>query len=278
MVSPREIASSPPLSDGESERPTRRAGDGAASTPHVGTSTGRALLVVIDPGHGGEKDGAIGPNQLKEKDAALAICLRLREELEALGHRVILTRDGDRSIGLAARIGLANEWGADLFVSVHLNSLPLGRQRLRVTGVETYFLSADASDADAAALAHAENADDDVAEQGGGEASSIGAILADLAHTEAHAGSSRLAYFIHSHLVQGTEARDRGVRQAPFAVLRGAEMPAVLVEVGYLSHPDESKRLAREADQQRIGRSIARGVEAFRHEILERGYRVHATD
>jgi len=227
------------------------------------------LLVVIDPGHGGDKDGAIGPNQLKEKDAALAISLALRTQLEARGHAVVLTREADLSLGLRERIQLANEQRADLFVSVHLNSLPLGARRERVHGVETYFLSSEASDADAAALAQKENSDDE--QDGGLEAGgALDAILADLARNEAHAGSSRLAYLLHSHLLQGVPSRDRGVRQAPFAVLRGAEMPAVLVEVGYISHPEEARRLGDPVEQLRIAEALADGVDAFHREVFER--------
>lgn len=228
-----------------------------------------SLLVVIDPGHGGDKDGAIGPNRMKEKDAALAIARELRAELESRGHRAILTRDDDRSLGLRERIRLANELRAELFISVHLNSLPLGADRERVSGVETYFLSAEASDSRAAALAREENSDDEEgsAEVAGG---ALDAILADLARTEAHAASSRLAFWLHTRLLHGVPAKDRGVRQAPFTVLHGAEMPAVLVEVGYISHPEEARRLADPDEQRRIASALADGVDAFRGEVLEK--------
>lgn len=217
-----------------------------------------SLRVVIDPGHGGEKDGAIGPEGTKEKDVALAISLGLASILEARGHEVVLTRSNDVSLGLAPRIRLANDRRADVFVSVHANSAPTARAR--VQGVETYFLSADASDAQALALAEQENADE---EEEALPSDPLDFILADLARMEAHVGSSRLAVEIHQRLVRSTGAHDRGVRQAPFFVLSGARMPAVLVEVGYISHPREERRLVEASTQRRIAEAIADGIEAF---------------
>lgn len=242
--------------------------ESAPAAAGSGAAAPRSLLVAIDPGHGGEKRGAIGPNRLEEKDAALAISLALRDQLEANGHRVILTRDTDRHVALRPRIRLANDAGADLFVSVHLNAVPASAPPGRALGVETYFLSADATDAGAAALALAENEDDDEPEAAAGEA--LGAILADLARSEAHVHSSRLAHSIHAALVRGTGARDRGLRQAPFVVLQGAAMPAVLVEVGYISHPVESRRLADPDGQRAIAASIAAGIDAFALDVIER--------
>lgn len=227
------------------------------------------LVVVIDPGHGGDKDGAIGPGGLKEKDVALAIGLRLEAALRAAGHEVVLTRRDDTGLDLGPRIALANEKRADLFVSVHANSMPTTAARARTHGIETYFLSADATDAAAAAVAHAENSDD--AQAGRQKAdSAVGMILADLARSEAHVNSSQLAYALHGALVQATSARDRGVRQAPFVVLEGAEMPAVLLEVGYISHGAESKRLADPEGQDAIARAVASGIERFRREVLQK--------
>lgn len=225
----------------------------------------KPLRVVVDPGHGGDKDGAIGPRGEREKDVALAISKKLVATLEARGYEVVLTRDEDVSMDLSARIELANEREADFFVSVHANSV--ARHRSRVQGVETYFLSAEASDAQAAALAAAENADDPNAGEAR-PADSLSLILADLARAEAHQGSSHLAMEIHRKLVEATGAKDRGVRQAPFFVLSGARMPAVLVEVGYISHPVESRRLVDEAAQEQMARAMADGIDAFSRRVL----------
>lgn len=223
----------------------------------------QSLRVVVDPGHGGEKEGAVGPGGTREKDLALAIALRLAALLEERGHEPILTRREDRTLGLAPRIALANEREADLFVSIHANSVPSKRER--VQGVETYFLSSEASDAQALALAEQENADEVETPL---SRDPLGFILADLARREAHVGSSRLAVEVHQSLVRMSGARNRGVRQAPFFVLSGAQMPAVLVEVGYISHPQEERRLLSSEYQQRIAQGIAEGIEAFGRRAL----------
>ena len=221
------------------------------------------LRVVLDPGHGGDREGAVGPGGTKEKDVALEISLRLARLLRQLGHEVFLTRDRDVSIDLAERTQRANDVEADLFVSIHANSTPAGQSR--VQGVETYFLSADATDAQARALASLENADDGPA---GMPDDPLDFILADLARMRAHAESSRLAVAIHESLVRRTAAHDRGVRQAPFFVLSGARMPAVLVEVGYISHPAEERRLASQENQEAIARAIAEGIDAFGRRLM----------
>ena len=227
------------------------------------------LVVVIDPGHGGDKDGAIGPGGLKEKEVALAIALRLERLLAAAGHQAILTRRDDTGVELADRVALANERGADLFVSIHANSMPTAEARARTHGIETYFLSADATDEAALAVARAENADD--ARSAGPKAEgALGMILADLARSEAHANSSQLAYALHGSLVERAGGRDRGVRQAPFAVLEGAAMPAVLLEVGYISHGAEAQRLADPVEQAKIAGAVAAGIERFRTEVLQK--------
>ncbi len=226
-----------------------------------------SLLVVLDPGHGGEKDGAIGPGKIREKDVALQIARKVQAALAAAGHEALLTRASDASLKLGPRVKLANERGADLFLSIHLNSMPTSRKRARVHGLETYFLSADATDEQAALLAAHENKDD---EDAGAErpVGAVAGILADLARTETHADSSRLAYMLHARILEGTGAKDRGVRQAPFFVLEGAAMPAVLIETGYISHPEESKRLSSPEEQEKIAKAIVTAVEDFRREVL----------
>jgi N-acetylmuramoyl-L-alanine amidase len=172
-------------------------------------------------------------------------------------------------VGLSERIKLANDRAADLFVSVHANSMPTSRARERAVGAETYFLSAEATDEAAALVARLENADEETLQRPRAQ-DPLGVILADLARSEAHADSSRLAYTLQSRLVSQTGARDRGVRQAPFFVLEGAVMPAVLVEVGYISHPVEGKRLASADGQAAIARALADGIEDFRRDVLDR--------
>jgi N-acetylmuramoyl-L-alanine amidase len=221
-----------------------------------------SFVAVVDPGHGGDKDGAIGPGGMREKDLALAIARRVVGRLRAQGGRVILTRERDEPVDLSARAALANAAEADLFVSIHLNSMATAKGRARTRGVETYFLSADATDASANAVAARENADRAPAEIARDDA--VAGILADLGSVESLAESSRLAYAIHERLVSRTGAENHGVKQAPFHVLAGARMAAVLVEVGFVSHRDEARLLATPAYQERIAAAIADGVAAYR--------------
>jgi N-acetylmuramoyl-L-alanine amidase len=224
-----------------------------------------AFVAVIDPGHGGEKDGAVSVEGKREKDIALEIARLLKRRLEKQGARVILTRTADQSVELARRAALANAEKADLFVSIHLNSAP-GPGASRARGVETYFLSADATDASATAVAARENADRLAGEPEVDPADVVGGILADLEDTENLAASSRLAQAIHGAVVRGTRAPDRGVKQAPFYVLAGARMAAVLVELGFVSHPEEGRELGKAARQDALARAIADGVAAWRRE------------
>ncbi|MFL5264741.1 MAG: N-acetylmuramoyl-L-alanine amidase, partial [Anaeromyxobacteraceae bacterium] len=128
------------------------------AAPSARASAEPAFVAVIDPGHGGEKEGAIGPTGLREKELTLQIARRVAARLRKAGAKAVLTRSGDLAVALAQRAGLANAIRADLFVSIHLNAMP-GPNRARARGVETYFLSADASDSSATAVAARENAD-----------------------------------------------------------------------------------------------------------------------
>jgi N-acetylmuramoyl-L-alanine amidase len=222
-----------------------------------------AFVVVIDPGHGGEKEGAIGPGGLREKEVVLQIARRVAARLRKQGGHVVLTRSGDVAVPLAQRAAIANAERADLFVSIHLNAMA-GAARAHARGVETYFLSADASDASATAVAARENADRLAGEPDVDPNDPVSGILRDLADTEALAESSRLAYAIHERLVGRLGAEDRGVKQAPFYVLAGARMPAVLLEVGFVSHAAEARKLATATHQEEVAGAIAEGVAAWR--------------
>ncbi len=223
-----------------------------------------AFVAVIDPGHGGEQRGAVSPRGDLEKDLALDIARRVSQRLKRLGGKVILTRTGDISVPLANRAAVANAIRADLFVSIHLNSMPTAHQRRVANGVETYFLSADATDASATAVAARENADRLAGEPVIDPNDPVAGILDDLESAAALQGSSRLAYALHDKLVERLGAEDQGVKQAPFYVLAGARMPAVLLEVGFISHPEESVKLRSAEYQDRIAEAIADAVSAWR--------------
>ncbi|HET7755209.1 MAG TPA: N-acetylmuramoyl-L-alanine amidase [Anaeromyxobacteraceae bacterium] len=234
-----------------------------SATPAASARIAPTYVAVLDPGHGGEHDGAIGPTGAKEKDLALEITRRVAARLRRQGALVLLTRERDEALELPARAALANQAEADVFVSIHLNSMATRAARGATHGVETYFLSADASDASANAVAARENADR-LAGTAPDPANPVSAILDDLWHVEALAESSRLAHALHARLVSSTGAENRGVKQAPFVVLAGARMPSVLVEVGFVSHDTESRRLSDPAYQERIAAGIAEGIASFR--------------
>lgn len=220
-----------------------------AAAPVKGREPRRQPLVVLDPGHGGEDEGAKGPGGLVEKNLTLAVARLLAAELQKAGVTVRLTREGDESLSLAERVALANRLQADCFVSVHANAAPARGAR----GAETYFMSPEASDTQAAQAAAQENVVDN----------SVQLILWELAHVANLEASSRLALELQTRLNQLSGLRDRGVKQAPFAVLTGATMPAVLVEVGFLSNPEEELRLASPAEQARLASTLAEGILAY---------------
>lgn len=225
-----------------------------------------ALTIVLDPGHGGEQEGALAADGAKEKDLALDITRRIAARLKRLGAKVVLTRTGDISVPLANRAAIATAIRADLFLSVHLNSMPSAEQRRHSHGVETYFLSADATDTHASAVAARENADRLAGEPEPDPNDPVAGILDDLQDAASLQASSRLAYSIHEKLVGRLRAEDRGVKQAPFYVLAGARMPAVLLEVGFISHRDEVRKLRSREYQDRIADAVAEGIRSFRAE------------
>lgn len=256
-ATPVRAADSPPLSAA------------AADAGPALASAGGPLVVAIDPGHGGPPphDGAHGPKKAVEKTIALAVSMRLKALLEARGATVILTREEDIDLPLADRAKVANESAADLFLSIHCNSMATPEGRKTTRGVETYFLSPDSTDAESKLLAEMENGGPDAAPVAAA-ADPVSGLLADLALGQARTDSARLAAVVHHHLVHGLRAPSRGVRQAPFLVLAGVKMPAVLVEVGFISHPREGRLLAKEDYQQRVALALADAVAEFEGKIL----------
>lgn len=247
---------------------------GPAITPAEPLPPG-VRTIVLDPGHGGAESGAVGPSGVAEKDLTLALARELEDRLERQGIRVVLTRNEDSTLSLDSRTAIANQNKADLFISIHLNSsLGTGAH-----GTETYFLSTEASDARAARAAAAENAapraavpppPDGDALTTGQEAEDLELILWDLAQSHHLAESQRFANMIQGELNQALQLRDRGVKQAPFRVLNGAEMPAVLVEVGFLSNPDEEKKLQDSAYRAQLVEALGRAVARYKAMVENR--------
>ena len=236
--------------------PIESAGPAAAATP---------LTVVVDPGHGGPETGAIGPGGLQEKDATLEIAKRLAAALpRVLACRTVLTRDTDVLISLDDRTSVANHEKADLFLSIHANS----SRSASAQGSETYYLSLEASDKIAQEVASRENAAPNApaAPAGGSASPDLDFILWDLAQSAHLKESSELAEAIQIELnaVSGAAGTtSRGIKQAPFRVLVGATMPAVLVEVAFISNTEQEKKLRNPEFQQAIADAVARAVARF---------------
>lgn len=220
--------------------------------------------IVLDPGHGGKETGAKGPAGATEKELTLAIAQQLKARLEAqLPVKVILTRTEDLDLGLDERAAIANQNRADFFLSIHLNSSP----RAGAFGAETYFLSLQASDQRAAAAAEVENRSDGGLATGDESADpTLQFILWDLAQSQHLAASQRVATIIQEELNNQLGLRDRGVKQAPFRVLMGAAMPAVLVELGFLSTAEEEKRLATAGYRGELAEALVRALTRFKLE------------
>ena len=194
---------------------------------------------------------------LKEKDIVLKIARKVESILKNKhNYQVTLTRPKDTYLPLEERTAIANTQGGDLFISVHVNAHP----NKAIEGVETYFLNL-ATDADAMRVAALENATSTHS------ISELQNILSDLMKNSKIAESSRLAQFVQTHLVNGTKkiykTRDLGVKQAPFYVLIGAEMPAILAEVSFITNPEEAKLLQDETYLQRIAEQLAEGITAY---------------
>ena len=222
--------------------------------------------VVIDPGHGGVDLGAQGASGLLEKDVALQIARKLRVTLaNSLGLQVFLTRDKDDDISLDERTAIANNYKADLFVSIHANA---SRARA-ANGSEVYFLSYQASDEESRRVAQSEGL---AAAPAGpaGTGADLALILWDMAQAEHLEESSLLATRLQEELAAVTGSQGRGVKQAPFRVLVGAAMPAVLVEVAFISNPEEEKLLAQDAFLAKVAGALARGVGRYDQEYARR--------
>jgi len=233
------------------------------SVPHLVDQPG-IRTIVIDPGHGGKEVGAIGPNGLQEKEATLTVARKLASALTSrLNARVILTREDDSVVSLDQRTAIANQYKADLFLSVHMNAAVVKGAH----GSETYYLSLEASDELARKAAEVENA---AAKAPAASGSDLKFILWDLAQQEYINESSKFAQDIQEEMNKATGVQNRGVKQAPFKVLVGATMPAALVEVAFISNPDEESKLKNEDFQNTMVDAITRAVERYKTEYESR--------
>ena len=233
-----------------------------ARTFNSSARSDKPFTLVIDPGHGGIDGGAEGGGGTKEKEVTLAFAKDLADKLKTLDDiRVVLTRKDDSFISLSGRLRIAHEAGADLFVSLHADSIAIRRVR----GATVYTLSDKASDAVAASLAAQENHNDAMVGEILDEApESVAGILIDLARNETRVFSSGLA----EQIVQNFEGQVRLInnphRQAGFRVLQSPDLPAALVELGYLSNPADEKLLADDKWRQKAAALLAGSIETYR--------------
>jgi N-acetylmuramoyl-L-alanine amidase len=230
--------------------------------PTVGLRT-----VVIDPGHGGDESGVRGSGGALEKDVTLQIARRLRTMIEGrLGLRVFLTRDDDRMMSLDDRSAYANSQKADVFISIHANAA----LRPAMRGAEVYYLSVESSTASASG----EQPGSAVLPTLGGGTRSIDMVLWETAQARSLEQSSALANLVEQALRSRVEMSPRAVQQAPFRVLVGATMPAVLIEVGYLSNPEQEQALTSGGFQDQIAQSLFEALVRFRAQIDRSGRRL----
>ncbi len=217
--------------------------------------------IVLDAGHGGKDCGAMSANLVCEKDIVLEVVKFLHKELKKRGYSVLLTRDKDIYIDLVARTELANRKSADLFISVHANSIPK-RSISNAHGIETYFLSTARSER-ARKVAEQENKDDvnlmDYFSK---------SLLLNSLNTQRLIVSNKLAIDVQYGMLQSIRKNypdvvDGGVREGPFWVLAGALMPSILIEIGYNSHAIESKRIQSKPYQKILAKGIADGIDSF---------------
>ncbi|WP_371737770.1 N-acetylmuramoyl-L-alanine amidase [Magnetospirillum sp. UT-4] len=218
-------------------------------------------VVVIDPGHGGVDPGAIGISGIYEKYITLAVARELKEQLEKGGrYKVRLTRDRDIFIRLRERVAIARQYGADLFISLHADSV--GNPQLK--GLSVYTLSQNASDSEAQALADKENKADLIAGLDlSHETAEVANILLDLAQRETMNRSASLAGGIVEEVGRETSLLGNTHRFAGFAVLKAPDVPSVLVELGYLSNEAEERGLRQPEYRARLARALAKSVDRF---------------
>ncbi|MFC1501037.1 N-acetylmuramoyl-L-alanine amidase [Elusimicrobiota bacterium] len=217
-------------------------------------------LIILDAGHGGKDPGAIGPDGTLEKNIVLSIVKRLKTLFEQdKQYKILLTREDDTFIPLVERTNMANEEKADLFVSVHCNA----NANRRTSGFEVYFLSENASDSEAAATAVLENSVVHLEGKPSKKRAALQSLLWSMAVNEFINESSEVSSYIATDVEEKNNVENRGVKQAGFFVLRGAGMPAVLIETAFISNPKEEEKLKTSEFQDEIARSIYEGISDY---------------
>jgi N-acetylmuramoyl-L-alanine amidase len=237
-------------------------GPAAETAPAAGPrpALDRGFVVVLDPGHGGHNEGCLGfDGRAREKDVSLKLALELSDELRRRlpRARVVLTRDRDRTLPLPDRVSFANAQEADVFVSLHTNASESHGQQ----GFETYIVDVEASGLEAARVARRET-DGGLAEPASmQERPEVSAMIRQLAMRRDRLAAARLAAAVQREQRRRFPDRiDRGVKQAPFDVLLGARMPAILFEAGFLDHQEEGPMLLDDDVRARVVEGLAEAI------------------
>jgi len=220
--------------------------------------------VVIDAGHGGKDPGAIGRSGLREKDVNLDIAKRLRVLLISQGIEVVMTRSTDRFVPLAKRVEITNDSGADLFVSIHANA-----NRVRsLYGFEVYYVSPGVGDSKRA-LSSAKSMQLDLGKVSfAGHSQTLKAIIWDMIYTQSRAESIELSRQVCRSMDESLGAKILGVKSAGFQVLRGAYIPSILVETGFLSNADEECKLKNSYYRQKVAEAVCDGIASYGQEAV----------
>ncbi len=236
------------------------------ATPAERREADRLIIVALDPGHGGEDPGAIGPTGLREKDVVLAVALALRDRLNAMpGLRVMLTRDGDFFVPLAERVRKARRVQADLFVSIHADAFV----RPEARGASVFALSTRGATSSAARwMAERENAADrvggvNVAGLKANADKQLLAAMADMSTTAQINDSLKLGAEVLQRIGRVGRLHKRQVEQAGFAVLKAPDIPSILVETAFISNPDEERRLRDPAFRAELVQALAEGIQRY---------------
>lgn len=216
-------------------------------------------IIVIDPGHGGSHPGAIGPSGLKEKDIVLDVAIKLQKILQNKGYQVYLTREKDIDVPLEDRPLIAAKKEASAFISIHVNSA-LQKGSTTARGIETYVLNSRYIGASAKDVADRENK---ASQFHNYEDNVLNQIIADLEESASIGFSLDFADIVQKKLVQHTGLSSRGVKQAPFIVLKGVNMAAVLVEVGFISNPEEEKLLKTSEFREKVAQALGESVTEY---------------
>lgn len=236
-------------------------GFGSSDTQNAAAKINRKRIIVLDPGHGGKDPGAIGAYaKTYEKNITLAMGKELKKMLQNKGYVVYLTRENDIFIPLRQRIKIAQKHKADLFMSIHADSA----QNRSATGLSVYTLSDTASDKEAAALAERENKADIIGGIDlGGNTKEVNDILISLSQTDTRNKSSKYATYLVQEMAKSVKLVKNTHRFAGFAVLKAPDVPAVLLEMGYLSNRTEEANLRTSSYRKKLAESVARAVDKY---------------